>query len=152
MIAEGYKIVPVLRDTNIDGSTDLTSIDASGYHRATFVFTFGAGVDTTFTFHSAATTGVRTTAMPFYYARGSAAIGTANQDVLEAWGHVPADGTTDDVEIVCANRLVVCEVDFAGMTSTHKFVTGRVAAASGIVHGVAILVPRYKSHRSPTSA
>jgi hypothetical protein len=152
MIAENYKIVPVMVEDNIDGTTDLVSINVRGFHKATFIFTFGVGVDTTFTFHSGVTSGARTTALPFYHARGAAAIAATNGDVLEAWGNVPADGTTDDVEIVCSTRMVVCEVDLQHVPTGHLYLTGRVAAASGIVHAVAVLESRYKSNRTPTAA
>ena len=153
MIAEEKKIVPLLVSANIGASTDLDSIDMSGYHRATFIFSCGAFTgDGTFSFKSGATNGTKTTAVPFKFALAGAAIGTAvagstaSCDVLAAWGDA-----ADTQAITCTTKMVVCEVEAAAMADGHKWLTGTVAATAGILHVIAILEPRYTGNRSVTA-
>ena len=158
MISEEKKIVPLLVSADIGATTDLDSIDMSGYHRATFIFTCGAFTGNgTFSFKSGASAGTKTTYVPFNYALGGAAIGTAvagstaSCDVLAAWTNVPADGTTDTAAITCTTKMVVCEVEASAMEDGEPWLTGTVAATAGILHAVAILEPRYTGNRSETS-
>jgi hypothetical protein len=153
MIAENYKIVPIIHSTTDFGATtDTDSIDMSNYHKATFIFNFGACTgDVTFSFNSGATEGTKTTAVVAKAALGGAAIGTAvaastaSCDVLGAWQAI-----TTTLAITCTTKMVVVEVSAQSMAPTHKWLTGTVAATAGIVSGVAILEPRYGSSRIGT--
>ena len=152
MIAETHKIIPVLTSANIGATTDFDSIDMSGLHSVTFVCTCGAFTgDGTFSFFSGASEGTKTTAVPFKYALGGAAIGTAvaastaSCDVLGAW----ADAATT-VAITCTTKMVVCTVHADAMTSGHRWLTGVIAATAGIIHVTAIAIPRFTGNRSAT--
>jgi len=153
MIAENYKIVPVLVDDGDFGATiDLDSINMSNYHKATFIFTFGAVTgDVTFSFNSGASEGTKTTAVVAKAALGGAAIGTAvagsasSCDVLGAWQAI-----TTTLAITCTTKMVVCEVSAASMTTGEPWLTGTIAATAGIGHCTAILEPRYGSYRLGT--
>ena len=155
MLAENYKIVPVLVDDGDFGATiDLDSIDMSNYHKATFIYSFGATTgDVTFSFNSGASEGTKTTAVAAKAALGGAAIGTAvagstaSCDVLGAWQAI-----TTTLAITCTTKMVVVEVSAAAMNTAlgHKWLTGTIAATAGICHCVAILEPRYGASRIGT--
>jgi len=153
MLAENYKIVPVLVDDGDFGATiDLDSIDMSNYHKATFIYSFGAVTgNVTFSFNSGIAEGTKTNAVACKAALGGAAIGTAvagstaSCDVLGVW---QAIATT--LAITCTTKMVVVEVSAAAMTSGDDWLTGTIAATAGICHCVAILEPRYGSSRIGT--
>ena len=154
MLAEKLKIVPVMNSADVSTGTDCDSINMSGYHKATFIFTFGAvTTDITITPKSGATEGTKTTAVPSRYAAGGAVIGTAVAgstaacDVLAAW-----TATSTTVPLAAAsNKMLVIEFDAASMTEGEEWLTVTVAAGTGgICHCVAILEPRYSGNRSAT--
>jgi hypothetical protein len=154
MIAENYKIVPVMNSANVSTGADCDSIDMSNYHKATFIFTFGAvTTDITFTPKTGISEGTKTNAVATKYAAGGAAIGTAvaastaSCDVLAAW----AASTTTIALAAASNKMLVMEISAAAMTSGDDWLTVTVAADSaGICHAVAILEPRYGSARIGT--
>jgi hypothetical protein len=153
MYSETAKVVPVLLSTTDFGAaSDLDSINMANYHKATFIYSFGAcGGAVTFTFNSGTTEGAKTTAVIAKAALGGAAIGTAvaasaaSCDVLGAWQDI-----TTSLAITAATKMVVCEVRASSMASGHNWLTGTIASASGIVSVVAILEPRYASNMSGT--
>lgn len=154
MLAENYKIVPVLASADISTSSDTDSINMSNYHKATFLFTFGTvTTDITFTPKSGASEGTKTTAVPSKYAAGGAIIGTAvaastaSCDVLAAWT------ATDTTAVTTANSntFYVIEIDAAAMTTGEPWLTITLTTATGgIAHCVAVLEPRYQSNRIAT--
>jgi len=154
MLAENYKIVPIMNSADVSTGTDCDSINMSGAHKATLIFTFGAvTTDITFTPKSGATEGAKTTAVPTKYAAGGAVIGTAvadstaSCDVLTAW----AASTTTISLVAASNKFMVVEINAADMASGEEWLTVTVAAGTGgICHAVAILEPRYSSNRSGT--
>lgn len=157
-LPELFKVVPVITSANIGASTDCDSIDMSRFHRATFVFTCGAFTgDGTFSAYSGATEGAKTTAVVFSYAMGGAAIGTAvagstaSCDVLAATLKTTTLAPT--VALTCTTKMVVIQVDASEMdiVNGHKWLTVTAAATAGILHGVAILEPRYSGVRSVTA-
>jgi hypothetical protein len=154
MFSENAKIVPVMNSANVSTGSDCDSINMKGFHKATFIFTFGTvTTDIVITPKSGASAGTKTTAVPSYYAAGGAAIGTAvaastaSCDVLAAW-------TTTDTTVslpAASNKVLVVEIDASKMTAGEPWLTLTVAAGtSGICHCVAILVPRYTGARSAT--
>lgn len=153
MIAESAKIVPVLVDDGDFGATiDLDSINMAGYHKATFIFTFGATTgDVTFYMKSGVSEGTKTNYVACKAALGGAAIGTAvagstaSCDVLGAWQDI-----TTTLALTCTTKMVVIEVNASSMTDGDNWLTGNIAATAGIGHCVAILEPRYGSNRSGT--
>jgi hypothetical protein len=147
MIAENYKIVPILASANVGATSDTDSINISGFHKATVIYTCGAFTgDGTFSFNSGLTNAAKTTAVKFRHALGSAAIGATTADVLPAW-----TAATTTAAITCTTKMVVCEIDLQQVSSAHKWLTGTIAATAGICHGVVILEARYKSGQSPTA-
>lgn len=153
MYSEKAKIVPVLLSTTDFGATaDLDSINMAGYHKATFIYSFGACTgDVTFSFNSGVTEGAKTTAVIGNIALGGAAIGTAvaasaaSCDVLGAWAAL-----TTTKALTCTTKMVVVEVDARSMTTGHNWLTGTIAATAGIVSVVAVLEPRYTGNMSGT--
>jgi len=153
-IAENYKIVPVLiNPTDFGASADLDSIDMTNYHKATFIFSFGTcGAAVVHSFNSGVSEGAKTTAVACKGALGGAAIGTAvadsaaSCDVLGAW-----QACTTTLSLVATTKMTVFEVDASAMTLGHNWLTGTIAAASGIASVVAILEPRYSGNMSGTA-
>jgi hypothetical protein len=153
MYSETAKIVPLLVDDGDFGaSIDLDSINMANYHKATFIFTFGAVTgNVTFSFASGTTEGAKTTAVIAKAALGGAAIGTAvagsaaSCDVLGAWQDI-----TTTLALTCTTKMVVVEVRASSMASGHNWLTGTIAATAGIGHCSAILEPRYASNMSGT--
>lgn len=154
MLAENFKIVPIMNSADVSTGTDCDSINMKNYHKATLIFTFGTvTTDITFTPKSGASEGTKTTAIPTKVAAGGAAIGTAvagstaSCDVLAAWTAT----TTTHVLSAASNKVLVMEIDASAMTAGEPWLTVTVAAGtSGICHAVAILEPRYSSNRSGT--
>jgi len=154
-IAEDYKIVPILASEDISTGVDTDSIDMSGFHKGTFIFTCATVVtDIAFTPTSGIAAGTKTTAIPLRWAVGGAAIGTAvagstaSCDVLSAWSaHASTAVTTASSDL-----MYVIEIDASAMTDGEPWLTfSLVTATSGFVHCVAILEPRYSSNRSGTA-
>lgn len=148
MLAEDKKIVPVMIEpSDFGATTDCDSIDMSGYHKATFIFNFGACTGSvTITPKSGAATDTKTTAVPSIYALGGAAIGAANCDVLAAW-----TTTATTVVVAATTKMLVIEIDAASMTEGEPWLTLTVAATAGIASAVAVLEPRYTGNRSATA-
>lgn len=153
MFAENAKIVPVLLSTTDFGATaDLDSINMAGFHKATFIYSFGACTgDVTFSFKSGITEGTKTNYVIGNIALGGAAIGTAvaastaSCDVLGAWAAL-----TTTVALTCTTKMVVVEINAQSITTGDNWLTGTIAATAGICSCVAILEPRYRSNRSGT--
>jgi hypothetical protein len=154
MLAENYKIVPVMNAADVSTGTDCDSINMSNYHKATFIFTFGTvTTDITFTPKTGISEGTKTNAVATMYAAGGAIIGTAvagstaSCDVLAAW-----TASTTTISLTAAsNKMLVMEISAAAITSGDDWLTVTVAAGtSGICHAVAILEPRYGSSRIGT--
>ncbi len=154
MLSERKKIVPLLNSADVSTGSDCDSINMKGFHKATFIFTFGAvTTDIVITPKSGATAGTKTTAVPSQYAAGGAVIGTAvagstaSCDVLGVW-----TATATTVPLTAAsNKVMVVEINASDMTSDEPWLTLTVAAGTGgICHCVAVLEPRYSGNRSAT--
>jgi len=152
-LAEEKKIVPVLHSTDYGSGVDTDSIKMSDYHRATFILTFGAiAGDAIIKLYSGATNAAKTSALTFHYAFGGAAQGSADCDVLAA------DATSAALTVTGATYddfMLVIEIDAADMdvANSEEWLTLEIddSGTSGIVHGVAILEPRYSGNRSITA-
>jgi hypothetical protein len=158
MLAENFKIVPILSDQDLTG-TDAgmkgDSINMANFHKATFIVglqTLG-GANPTVGVYSGATDGAVTTFVPFNYAYGSAAAGSANCDVLAAWTKATAVVTIAHASK--DNYMLIIEVDAAEMAATHKWLTIQFAdpstGATGNVQVHAILEPRFGNNVSLTA-
>lgn len=157
MLAEQFKIVPVLSDgdLNAEVTLDASSINMKGYHHATFIVGLQtlAGASATLEVYSGATPGACTTALTVNYAFGGAAQGSANSDVLAAWTSaavVTLTHTTYD------NYMLIIEVPATAMdlANKHSWLTLRITdpgGATGNAQVHAILKPRYAKGQSPTA-
>lgn len=153
MLAENFKIVPIMNTADFSTGLAGDSINMKNYHRATFIVTLGAvaGASLVLQLYSGATDGARTTALAYKYAHGGAAIGSANCDVLEDWttaattGWAIGDASHD-------NFMCVIEIEAAEMGDGHNWLTIYPnGGTSGIAHIVAILEPRYMGNQSATA-
>lgn len=157
MLAEKYKFVPVLSDgdLNADATLSCKSINMKNFHAATFIVglqTLG-GANPTIGVYSGATDAACTTIVPFKYAYGGAATGSASCDVLAAW-----TDATDVVTIAHAskdNYMLILEVEADKMTDGHNWLTVQFAdpstGSTGNVQVHAILIPRFTSALSATA-
>lgn len=161
MLAENYKIVPVIADySDMSGSVVADSINMKNYHWATFILNFGTltTASSVLYVYSGATAAAESSDLTFYYAFGGAAIGTATAgsatscDVLAAWGTSAAltitHGTYDDY-------MLVVEIGAAAMDMANgeEWLTLKLTdpgTAVGRVNAVAILRPRYQENRIAT--
>jgi hypothetical protein len=152
-LPEEKKIVPIMNTADYNAGVDGDSINMAGYHRATFICTFGAITgDSILTVNSGLTAGAKTTALTFHYAIGGQAIGTAGSDVIAA------DATSAALTLTAAtyaNKMLVVEVEGWDMdlANAHNWLTIAIdaTASAGICHISAILEPRYTGNRSVTS-
>ncbi len=149
VIIDDKHIVPIAHalDLNTAENNDCDSINMKNYKRATLIFTFDTldGASAVLYLYSGATDGECTSALTFRYAFGSAAIGSANADVLAAWSTSAAltitHGTYDDYMLVC--EIAASEMD---MANNEEWLTARFVdptGATGTLDGIAILEPRY---------
>jgi len=157
MIAEQYKIVPVMNSTDIGAGTAGDSICMRDYHKATFIITMGAvaGASLVVQIFSGAGDGDRTTALAFEYAYGGAAIGTAvagseaSSDVLAAWATAATTGVAVG-DTSYDNFMLVCEINASAMDTADNEEWLTIypnGGSSGVMHIVAILEPRYPENR-----
>jgi hypothetical protein len=161
---EMYKVVPVANALDISADHAYTdSINMSGYHRATFLLQIGAlGVASSHVkVYSGAADATYTSSLPFKYAFGGAATGTATCDVLAADSIVAGAAALTDIMHITfgtySNYMLIIEVDAADMDMANQeewlavdfndFDTG----CTGLVYGFAILEPRYTQARSVTA-
>jgi len=158
MIAEKYKIVPVLSDLDLSTADDTMpadSINMKGQHRATFLVnlqTLG-GASATCKLFSGATDGALTSALTFRYAFTTAAKGATDADVLLAWTSAASvtltHGTYDNYMLVI--DVLASEMDTA---NDEEWLTldfqDPSTGATGNLSAVAILEPRYAGNVSPS--
>ena len=154
-IAEKYKIVPLLASANTGAGVDLDSINMEGVHKATIVFTNGAtSGSAVLKIYSGVTEGTKTSALPFRYAHGGAAIGSDSSDYLGAWATATASSGLTLASATYSSKMQVFEVDASDMdlANNENWLTGEISSAgtSGITHAVAILETRYKENRAST--
>jgi hypothetical protein len=152
MINEGYKVVPILVTANINTTVDTDSVDITGAHKVTVIWVNGVyGAAGVFSFNSGTSNAAKTNAVPFKAAMGSAAIGATTSDLLvNATGVAGWTDYTTTATLTCSTKRVVCEIDMSKVTNGDTFLTGTVACATGIVHAVAVIEPRYGKSQSPT--
>jgi len=152
MYSEDLKIIPLLSSPDTGAGVSFDSINMKHFHKATIAITFGAIVgDAVLTVNSGATDGALTSALTFRHARGGAAIGSANADVLEAW---VAAATLTLTQATYTTRMLVLEIDSKAMdlANNEDWLTVALSSAgtSAYTHAVAILQPRYTSDLSAT--
>ena len=153
MLAENYKLVPIMNSANVGAAAYSDSINMANYHKATFLVSLGAvaGANFVLQVYSGAADATYTTAMAFRMAHGSAAIGTALCDVLEAWSIAPTTGWAI-ADASHDNYFAVIEIDTAEMTSGHDWLALYPnGGTSGVCHIIAVLEPRYSGNVAVTA-
>ncbi len=158
-LAEQIKIVPVA--SNYDLSTHdtlmtLDSINMKGFHHCTFLCQFATlgTASVALLVYSGATAGALSSALTFSYAFGSAAILTADCDVLAAW---TSAATVTITFGTYSNYLLVIEVDADVMDLANNEewltinMTDATTGATGNVTVTALLQPRYTGNVSATA-
>lgn len=164
MFAEKFKIVPVANYLALDPATAYTdSINMKNFHRATFIFqvaTLG-GADSHIWVYSGAADATYTSALPYRYAFGGAAVGSASCDVLAAWAANPGTYATPTALHLTfgtySDYMLVIEVDAADMDMANQeewLAVGFLdtdTGCTGNISAIAILEPRYTANRSATA-
>lgn len=158
---ENYKIVPLGIDIDFDtAASNLSdSINMKNYHRCTFLIQLVdiGTADPTLYVYSGATDAACTSKLPFRYAFGSAAVGSATCDVLADWTTATAatgldltHGTYDDYLLIV--DVKASEMDLA---SNENWLTLDFAddatTATGQAMVLAVLEPRYTGNQSVTA-
>lgn len=152
-LSEEFKVIGLGTTTDFNGGFTADSINTENIHHIMFVLTYGAvagAAPAVLTVSSGATDGAQTTAETFSSRYGGAAQGAASSDVYSAW----ASGTSVAVaSATITTRTQIVEIDCKALTAGQPWVTLALsnAADSGIVHVVAICVPRYKGNAIPTA-
>lgn len=153
LLSENYKVIGLGTTGDFNAGFTADSINTAGIHHIMFVLTYGAvggAGAAALTVKSGASAGTQTTAETFYSRYGGAAQGSASSDVYSAW----ASGTTVSVATATiTTRTQIVELDCDTLTAGQPWVTLALGAEadSGIVHAVAICVPRYKGNAIPTA-
>ena len=157
MLAENFKIVPILSDLDLTTGALMPgdSINMARFHKATFIVglqTLGGG-DPTVAVYSGASDAAVTTIVPVKYAYGSAAAGAANCDVLADW-----TDTSAVITIAHASKdnfMLIIEVDGAAMAAGHNWLTIQFAdpatTSTGNVQVHAVLQSRFGENQSVTA-
>jgi len=152
-LSEEFKVIGLGTTTDFNGGFTADSINTEGYHHVMFVLTYGAVAGASpavLTVKSGASDGVQTTAETFSSRYGGAGQGSASSDVYSTW----ASGTSVSVaSATITTRTQIIEIDCKAITAGQPWLTLALsdAADSGIVHAVAICVPRYKGNAIPTA-
>lgn len=155
MLAERYKIVPVMNYGDMSSTIYTDSINMKNYHKATFLIQLGTlgTASSVLTVTSGATDAAYTSALYFNYAFGSAAVAAATCDVLADWTNAATltltHGTYDDY-------MLVVEVDADVMDTANdeewlSLVFTDPGSATGNATVFAILKPRYAGNQSVTA-
>jgi hypothetical protein len=153
LLSEQFKVIGLGTSTDFNNGFTAESINTKDLHSIMFVLTYGAvggAGAAVLTVKSGATDGVQTTAETFYSRYGGGAQGAASSDVYSDW----ASGTSVAVATATiTTRTQIIEIDCSALTAGQPWVTLALsnAADSGIVHGVAICVPRFPGNAIPTA-
>jgi hypothetical protein len=163
MFSEKLKIVPVANKLDFNADAYIDCINMKNFHKATFVLTFHAlaGNDGHLWLYGGAADATYTTPLPFKYAFGGAAVGSANCDKLAAWQNNPGTHAVPTALHITngtySNYMLVIEVDADEMNLTAgEFwlsigILDTDGSATGTVTGYAILEPRYTGNRSDSA-
>lgn len=139
-------------DLNSAATVDCDSINMKNYKRATLIFCFDtlAGASAVLTINSGAADATVTSALTFRYAFGSAAVGSANSDVLAA---VSTSAALTITHTTYDDYMLVVDIDASemDMANNEDWLTARFTdpgGATGTVDCFAILEPRYSNAQS----
>jgi len=153
LLSEQFKVIGLGTTTDFNGGYTADSINTEGLHHIMFVLTYGAVTGATpaaLTVKSGASAGTQTTAETFYSRYGGAAQGSASADVYTAW---TSQSTLSVASATITLRTQIVEIDCSAITAGQPWLTLALSsdADSGIVHVVAVCVPRYSGNAIPTA-
>ncbi|HDZ14487.1 hypothetical protein LCGC14_0646860 [marine sediment metagenome] len=154
-LAETHKIIPVMALDTIASGGDGDSINMKGFHRCTFICTFGTlSGDAILTVNSGVTDGAKNSALTFNHAVGTATIGTYTSATVAA-DILAANATSAALTLTAASyldKMLIVEVDASDMdlANDEEWLTLSLsnAGSSGAADAVAVLEPRYTSNAS----
>jgi len=163
-LPEKFKVVPVANYLALDPATAYTdSINMKNYHRATFIFqvaTLG-GADSHIWVYSGIADATYTSALPYKYAFGAAATGSASCDVLAADSANPGTYATPTALHLTfgtySDFMLIIEVNSEDMDMANQeewLAVGFLdtdTGCTGNISCIAILEPRYSQARSVTA-
>lgn len=152
-LSEQFKVIGLGTTGDFNNGFTADSINTANLHHVMFVLTYGAVAGASpavLTVKSGASAGTQTTAETFASRYGGAGQGSANADVYSAWA------VADSASVASATittRTQIVEIDCKTITEGQPWITLALsnAADSGIVHAVAICVPRYQGNAIPTA-
>lgn len=151
LLCEQFKVIGCGYTADYNDGYTAESINTEGLHSIMYILSFGAvSGNGVLTVKSGASDGVQTTAETFYYRYGGAAQGSASSDVYSAIATssgLTLTGTT------YTTRTAIVEIDCSTLTAGQPWVTLAIdnAASAGILHVVAVCVPRYPGNAIPTA-
>ena len=165
MFSEKLKIVPILKYGDFAAGATLYTdcINMKNFHKATFIIQLHAMdvAETHFWVYGGAADATYTTPLPYKYAFGGAAQGTANCDKLAAWAANPGTATVPTALhlgfATYDNYMLIVEVNADDMNLTAGefwLALGFLdtdTAATGNCTVIALLEPRYTGNRSDSA-
>ena len=156
MLAEDYKIVPILASTDTGAGVTLDSFKLLG-GGATIVLTCGAVTGNAgIKIYSGETAAATTSQIDFKVAGTAGAIGAASGDYLSAWVDKPAasSGMTLTAATYTTKTAVIhISAGAVDTANNEEWITAVIDASgsTGAIHGTAYIEnPRYSSNRSKT--
>lgn len=152
---EQLHFVPLLASANTGAGVDCDSINMKYAHKAMIYFSNGAtSGSAVLKIYSGATEGAKTSALPFRYTYGGAAIGSDSSDYYAAWANATAASGLTLASATYSSKAMIFEIDASDMdiANGEEWLTAEISSAgtSGITHAVAVLSMRYKENRHPT--
>lgn len=150
LFTENYSIVGMIEPAdNQGGGIDSESIDMSKLHRVSLIYQAGAitGDDSVIKLYAGATTGVKTTEVPFHYRLSGADFKATGNDQFGNRTAVAIGGTGLTMSAAAyGNRIVVIDVDATDMPDGLEWLTVDYDDGSASVllsSMIAIGEPRY---------
>lgn len=157
ILTEQFSVVSMIEPAdNQAGAIDSESINMALLHKVHLIYLTGTitGDDSVIKCYAGATTGVKTTEVPFHYRKSGADYKATNNDQFGDRTAVAIGGT--GLTMAAADfdhRVVVIEVDAADMPDGLEWLTVDYddGSASVLLSAmVAIGEPRYQAHDIPT--
>lgn len=152
-ISESAMFIPVVEAKDYGSAgIDFDSVHMGRLQSLSVAINFGAITgNSILTVYGGATEGAKTTAMAFSYRFGGGDYKAASADILGDATAVASSGLTLTAATF-DHRLVVIEIDADTVLDGKPWITVSMdATASALnVGGIAVGVPRHKSHTAPT--
>lgn len=152
-LSEAFQFIPVVEAKDYGSAgVDFDSVHIGRLNALSFAINFGAITgNSILKVSTGATEGTKTTDMAFKYRFGGGDFKAASADILNDPTSVASTGLTLTAATF-DHRLIVIEIDVDAMTDLQPWVTVSIDATATVMlaGGVAVGVPRHKSHTSLT--